>query len=844
MGSNSGNTKAPSFDGTNYSFRKLRMQAFIKSLGYDVWEAVRIGYNASTTPTDAVTKKLADNDSKAQNALYSGLVDSELVKVMMCKTAKEIWDKLQSIHEGDEKIKEAKLQTYLSQFESLHMVEDENIDTYMLRVNEVTNSIRGLGEEIKEPVIVKKVLRSLQPRFDSKVSAIEEAKDLNAFSMDELHGSLTAYEMQIGKTSSSDKEMAFKVQKKAKEVANHDDDSDDDELEAQFVRNLKKGSNGKYKGKLPFKCFNCAGVGHFVAKCPLKDDDNDSYTGKSQWKKSFSKKGKTKSFISQHNDSTSETSDDDHSVESTEALFMVTVEEKEEGIVTEEDDDDVNLEEELIAALDELSMERKIGKKNLKCLHESESSVITLKAQVEEYKRIVEVLENQISVKIEEVVKLEIEITGARAENLKLNEKLKALEAIEGTMKLNEILKVQRPSHYKFGLGYEIGESSMSAPKSVKQNVNPLKVLKSNMSSKRQRRLIFHGYCFYCNKYGHKMMDCRFNIKPSIGVTRNPFQILVSHNVECHNCYNYGHLARNCRLPSVTNQFQNKKQPKHTEVWKVKKRAEKAKDSLIVQTTFKAQKKSAPWILDNGCSSHMTGDKAKFTKLQQYEGGSVKFGNNDGAKICGRGTVQLKEGTVHSEEVLYVSGLTHNLLTVSQICDKGHKVTFTKNGFAIKKSSSGKTVATGSRTSGNLYTLSDGSEKTCLMSQAEESWLWHRRLGHINFNSMSKLYSAKAVRGIPEISKPSNTICDSCQKGKQTRVVFKTKEHHSSKPLQLIHNDLCGPMRAQSTSGDKYFMLCIDDYSRMTWVLFLKHKHQALDRFKVFKAQVENQLGK
>ncbi|KAJ8642886.1 hypothetical protein MRB53_004634 [Persea americana] len=425
------------------------MQAFIKSLGYDVWEAVRIGYNASTTPTDATTKKLADNDSKAQNPLYSGLVDSELVKVMTCKTAKEIWDKLQSIHDGDEKIKEAKLQTYRSQFESLHMVEDENIDTYMLRVNEVTNSIRGLGEEIKEPVIVKKVLRSLQPRFDSKVSVIEEAKDLNAFSMDELHGSLTAYEMRIGKTSSSDREVAFKK--------------------------LKEGSNGKYKGKLPFKCFNCGGVGHFAAKCPLKEDDNDSYTGKSQWKKSFSKKGKTKSFISQHNDSTSETSDDDHSAESTEALFMVTVEEKEEGIVAEEDDADVNLEEELIAALEELSMERKTGKKNLKRLHEFESSVITLKTQVEEYKRTVEVLENQISVKTEEVVKLEIKITGARAENLELNKKLKALETIEGTMKLNEILKVQRPSHYKFGLGYEIGESSMSAPKSVKQNAKPLK---------------------------------------------------------------------------------------------------------------------------------------------------------------------------------------------------------------------------------------------------------------------------------------------------------------------------------------------------------------------------------
>ena len=145
------------------------MQAYIKSLGYDVWEAVRVGYNDSVTPTDATTKKQAENDSKAQNALFSGLVNSELVKVVMCKTSKEIWDKLKSIHEGDEKIKEAKLQTHRTQFESLHMMEDENIDTYLLRVNEVTNSIRGLREEIKEPVSSRRYLDllnlSLTPKY-------------------------------------------------------------------------------------------------------------------------------------------------------------------------------------------------------------------------------------------------------------------------------------------------------------------------------------------------------------------------------------------------------------------------------------------------------------------------------------------------------------------------------------------------------------------------------------------------------------------------------------------------------------------------------------------------------
>ena len=105
-------------------------------------------------------KKLFENDSKARNALLCGLSNSELVKVMNCKTAKEIWDKLKSVHEGDEKIKEAKLQTHRSQFEMLKMNEDENIDAYMLRVNEVVNAIRGLGKEIKEPSLVKKILSS------------------------------------------------------------------------------------------------------------------------------------------------------------------------------------------------------------------------------------------------------------------------------------------------------------------------------------------------------------------------------------------------------------------------------------------------------------------------------------------------------------------------------------------------------------------------------------------------------------------------------------------------------------------------------------------------------------
>jgi hypothetical protein len=140
--------------------------------------------------------KLGENNSKAKNALLNGLSDTVFTKVAHCKSAKEIWDKLRNIYEGDTKVKATKLQTYKGQFEQLKMKEDEYIAAYFLRVNEMVNAILELGEEIEESVIVQKVLRSLPMRFNPKISALEERLDLNSISMDELHGIFKAYEMR------------------------------------------------------------------------------------------------------------------------------------------------------------------------------------------------------------------------------------------------------------------------------------------------------------------------------------------------------------------------------------------------------------------------------------------------------------------------------------------------------------------------------------------------------------------------------------------------------------------------------------------------------------------------
>ena len=151
-------TGAPLFDGLTYTFWNVRMRVFLQAYGVDVWKEVVNGYNVPTTPLiDNSRKKLYEDNSKAMNAILSGMAKIVFVNIMHCETTKEIWDKIKNIYGGDDKVKGAKLQTYRGQFENLKMKDEENIATYFLRVDEIVNIIRGLAKKIEESIIVQKI---------------------------------------------------------------------------------------------------------------------------------------------------------------------------------------------------------------------------------------------------------------------------------------------------------------------------------------------------------------------------------------------------------------------------------------------------------------------------------------------------------------------------------------------------------------------------------------------------------------------------------------------------------------------------------------------------------------
>jgi hypothetical protein len=129
--------------------------------------------------------------------------------------------------------------------------------------------------------------------------------------------------------------------------------------------------------------------------------------------------------------------------------------------------------------------------------------------------------------------------------------------------------------------------------------------------------------------------------------------------------------------------------------------------------------------------------------------------------------------------------MKHNLLSVIQMCDQGHKVTFDSEKCEIIKEGSGKLVTTATRTSSNIYVLREIVNEKCLLGKEDESWLWHIRMGHMHFDNLFKVSKREEVREMSQIMKPTNTLCKHCQQGKQTKTMFKSKEYSTKKHWKL-----------------------------------------------------------
>ncbi|GJT33817.1 ribonuclease H-like domain-containing protein [Tanacetum coccineum] len=258
-------------------------------------------------------------------------------------------------------------------------------------------------------------------------------------------------------------------------------------------------------------------------------------------------------------------------------------------------------------------------------------------------------------------------------------------------------------------------------------------------------------------------------------------------------------------------------------------------------------------IVDSGCSRHMTGNKAYLDEFQDFNGGPVAFGGSRGY-ITGKG--KIKTGKLDFEDVCFVKELQHfNLFSVSQICDKKNKVLFTDSECLVLSSEFKlpdenqvllKIPRQNNMYSFNLENIVPSGGLACLIAKAttDESNKWHRRLGHVNFKNLNKLVKGNLVRGLPSKIFQNDHTCVACQKGKQHKASCKAKAVSSiSQTLQLLHMDLFGPTSVRSLNHKTYCLVITDDFSRFSWVFFLRTKDETSAILKDFIRQIENQLN-
>ena len=205
------------------------------------------------------------------------------------------------------------------------------------------------------------------------------------------------------------------------------------------------------------------------------------------------------------------------------------------------------------------------------------------------------------------------------------------------------------------------------------------------------------------------------------------------------------------------------------------------------------------WVLDSGCTNHMTGEKSMFSSYSPTTNSNetIIFGDNFKGEVIGLSKVATTLD--HSiSNVLHVNPLGYNLLSVSQLCAAGYNCLFTDKGVEVSRREDSSIVFTG-RLKGKLYLVdfnkSKGKLETCLVAKSSKGLLWHCRLAHVGMRNLAKLLKDNHILGLTNVEFEKDRICSACQAGKQVGVPHPPKSiMTTTQPLELIHLDLYGPV--------------------------------------------------
>lgn len=253
------------------------------------------------------------------------------------------------------------------------------------------------------------------------------------------------------------------------------------------------------------------------------------------------------------------------------------------------------------------------------------------------------------------------------------------------------------------------------------------------------------------------------------------------------------------------------------------------------------------WVIDSGCSFHMTWRRDSFIDLDESVTGTVRMANDTVSKVMGLGSVKIineDNSVVILTKVRYIPEMKRNLISLGTLEALECRYSPTDGVLQIIKED--MVVLKGKRHE-TLYFLCEkrkvSSSSSCTsVVEGDDTKLWHSRMGHVS----QRVLDVLVKRGLIDDKKVSSIkFCDDCIFGKTHRLKFPAGKHTSMSILDYIHTDLLGSSYVPKSHGRcQYFISIIDDHSRKVWIDFLRGKDEAFQKFDEWRIMVENQTGK
>lgn len=323
-------------------------------------------------------------------------------------------------------------------------------------------------------------------------------------------------------------------------------------------------------------------------------------------------------------------------------------------------------------------------------------------------------------------------------------------------------------------------------------------------------------------------------------------------DIECYKCHGMGHFAREC---PTKGQGKGNRQPTETRDCAFvaeDKRSERHATNNQVRELLETHQRNV-WLTDSGASRHMTFRRDWLVDYKKtYDRGTIALGDDEECEIVGEGTVlieKLLEGTwreARIENVLYVPKLKKNLFSVGVCTRKKLEVRFKDTFVTIVRDN--REIASGVKQENDIWRMFFRPRSKADVEQANVSAtslrVWHERLGHVNKRSLCNLVNKGLVTGVA-LSDVNDFVCEMCHLGKAHRLPFKRNSGSAiTKPGEMFHTDVCGPMSVESPGGSKYFLTFKDDVTGYRHVYFLQYKTDVFEKFKVFERLIANKFGR